>query len=53
VRFNLLLELRSPATACWWRPHVLLPTELVLSWTVASLLTFCDTSSSTLVSPLL
>ena len=25
----LLADLRSPATACWWRPHVLLPTELV------------------------
>jgi len=25
----LLPELRSPATACWWRPQVLLPTELV------------------------
>ncbi len=25
----LLADLRSPATACWWRPYVLLPTELV------------------------
>jgi beta-lactamase regulating signal transducer with metallopeptidase domain len=24
----LIAGLRSPATACWWRPHVLLPTEL-------------------------
>jgi beta-lactamase regulating signal transducer with metallopeptidase domain len=25
----LISGLRSPATACWWRPYVLLPTELV------------------------
>jgi beta-lactamase regulating signal transducer with metallopeptidase domain len=25
----LLGDLRSPATACWWRPRVILPTELV------------------------
>jgi beta-lactamase regulating signal transducer with metallopeptidase domain len=25
----LLGDLRSPATVCWWQPHVLLPTELV------------------------
>src|ERR1700730_8530714 len=30
-RCNLILlaDLRSPATACWWRPHVLLPIDLV------------------------